>query len=898
MKIRKLTSFFIPVIVSLLAMIGMTGCSDDDEDLQAQYGYVQFKLFKSASFNEGSSTRAVDQLTYLADAQKIEVVMQHDGSTISQTLVLNSYNTNNAEFGLRSDKLQLLAGDYTIVGYYIYDKLDQQLLSAVPESDNKFSVVSGGLIVKELPVNTVARGMVSFKLIKEFVNTRSEAGAAYPFSNIKAVDITVRNVFTQEVTEIKKIQVSYDEDFKDTSADEDMYPGKHAETSYATCDTVVWLKAGNYQISGYSTYSDKNATMSKMLETATVTTEKTFTVTDNKETKDVEVPIRLSQTAEYIKDYLALREIWEALDGPNWSYYGEVNPMGCNWNFNKDIDMWGDQPGVSLNADGRVETLVISGFNPKGVVPDAIGQLTELTFLSLGTHDELVGGSSMKDVSGHMTDAQKQALRMDYDTRFLARDGREGLSEPLKNSINNGIYPGNPAPVKNSRISLKDVQFGNLTNGITGISKAIMRLTKLQQFFLANSPITSDNFFREVSPESPFYAERNTWSWENFTTFYDVEIYNCPNLTRLPMEMLGELPEVQSLNIAFNRGISGEQLKKDWEDFIDYGKACDKLQLLYLGYNNLVEFPDYDHLKRMTKLSMLDCVYNKLEKVHPFGKEINLVKFYLDHNNLTEIPVAEDGYFFGYTDVESFTCSNNKLKLVPDAFNAKSVYVMQAVDFSYNEIEGFENGDNHRGINANSIDLSYNKLETFPGILFKTASPISTLMLAGNGMKEIPEGSLQGKYSYMLQSLDLSYNNLTKLPGEDFYATNLTYLYGIDLSYNSFSSFPTAPLNVATLTTFVIRHQRDANGNRTLREWPTGLYTCPSLVAFYIGSNDLRKIDDTISPYIRVFEIKDNPNISITLSSTVCSYIQAGYYTLVYDKTQDIRGCDILDLEK
>jgi hypothetical protein len=64
-----------------------------------------------------------------------------------------------------------------------------------------------------------------------------------------------------------------------------------------------------------------------------------------------------------------------------------------------------------------------------------------------------------------------------------------------------------------------------------------------------------------------------------------------------------------------------------------------------------------------------------------------------------------------------------------------------------------------------------------------------------------------------------------------------------------------------------------------------------------VGGNDLRKIDDTISPNIFYFEIADNPNISIDLSA-VCDYIRLGYYMLVYDVTQDIRGCDALDLER
>jgi Leucine-rich repeat (LRR) protein len=315
-----------------------------------------------------------------------------------------------------------------------------------------------------------------------------------------------------------------------------------------------------------------------------------------------------------------------------------------------------------------------------------------------------------------------------------------------------------------------------------------------------------------------------------------------------------------------------------------------------MGYNNLKEFPEYEHLSKMVKLALLDCTNNQIETLHPFGKNVNLTKFYLDNNQIKEIPgqLDEDGYkyFFGYYDVELFSCTNNKLKLVPDVFNAKSVNVMASVDFSYNEIVGFENGDAHHGINAASVSLSYNRLETMPSVLFATGSPMTTLVLSGNGMKYIPEGSMKGKYAKFLQTLDLSYNKLTDLP-KDFWADNLPYLYGIDLSFNCFEEFPYEPLDGAYLTTLGLRHQRDGQGNRTLKTWPTGLYTCPSLVAFYVGSNDLGKIDDTISPYLRYFEIKDNPNISIDLSD-VCDYYRLGYNLLIYDKTQDIRGCNYL----
>ena len=79
-------------------------------------------------------------------------------------------------------------------------------------------------------------------------------------------------------------------------------------------------------------------------------------------------------------------------------------------------------------------------------------------------------------------------------------------------------------------------------------------------------------------------------------------------------------------------------------------------------------------------------------------------------------------------------------------------------------------------------------------------------------------------------------------------------------------------------------------------EWPVGLYRCPSLAFFLIGSNDLRKIEDTLSPYIYYFEIADNPNISIDVTD-LCPYIEAGILMFIYDKTQDIRGCSSLNIQ-
>ena len=879
---NKISIYLLMLFMSLTGA-ALLGCSDENDFEPEQYGYVQFKV------GQATATRSVDRLENIADAKKVKVYLQHNGHTIEQTLLLNAYNAESAEYGLRSDKLRLLAGEYSLIGYVLYNQLDQAIQQRDVE-DALFSILPGGLYVQHINPDVVERGRVSFRLVKEWMQTRGvDNDNSYHFSNIKCVDITVQNLFTKELTTIERVAVKYTEGFNQGSADESLYPGANSESSYALCDTIVWLKAGEYRVHHCLTYSDKKGKSPLAVESNN--TRETFVVENDVDTKDVGVPVNLSKSAEYIKDYIALKEIWEALDGPNWSYAGDVEAPGANWNFNKDIDMWGDQPGVQLDANGRVATISLEGFGPKGVVPDAIGQLTELSILYLGSHSDLLGGHLFGRITPDMTPEQMSAIRMDYADRVLDKDFRTGYSPLWQKTIE---MDAKEEPIRKG-ISLSGIHFGDMTNGIVGISKALQRCTNLQQFFIANCPITVDSFFVDIEPESPFYAERESLSWENLKTLYDVEIFNCPKLKALPMEMLASLPELQMLNVASNKGISGDTLKANWEAFID-GNSGDKLQVLYLGYNNLEETPSYDYLKRMSKLGMIDCTNNQLKTVHPFGKEITLAKVYLDYNKIKELTVADDGYFCGFSQLESFTATHNEMTEFPDIFNAKSVYVIQSVDFSYNNISRFKNGDNFKGINSSAVNITNNRLKTFPGILFKTGSPMNQLILAGNGMKEIPEGSLQGENAFLLEALDLSYNYLSELP-DDFYARTLPYLSGMDLSYNRFSSFPTKPLSISTMSRFFIRYQRDENGNRILKEWPTGLYTCPSMVVFCIGGNDLRKIEDTISPYIMYFEIADNPNISIDMS-LVCDYIYAGYYTLIYDRTQDIRGCDALDIEK
>lgn len=859
--VRKLASKLL--LFSLISLL--VACTDDNENLQGGNGYVQFKLYKSASYEKSETSRAGDnRVDYLNDAKKVKILLTSEDFSFSQTLSLNAYNDENAEYGLRSEKLELIPGEYTVSGFYLYGKTEEQIFAGIPSEKTTFTIVSGGLVVQDLLVDAIGRGLVKFELIKNIQASRGASDSEpYPFSDINKVDIKIQNMDTKKTQEFKSLKVTYVEDFDDR--------GIGYRTSVGRIDTLVTAEAGNYKILSYAAY---NRTELLQYFNDEVLGEATFTVTDNKQT-DAKVPVTIMETAANIKDYYNLRTLWEELGGPNWSYVGESYPKGTNWDFeNKDVDMWGNQPGVSLDKNGRVIGLSIGDFNPTGVVPDVIGEFEELQSLALGTHNDKLrpGENPLADLKGGLTPAVLEKLRSDYMDNFALRDSRQDWDVQMQRCM---VESGQPA-IKKSIVQPKDVIHGDMTNGITGISEAIGNLSKLEILYIANSPITS-------LPESLGDLESCT----------DLEIYNCPGLKAFPLQ-LARMKNLTQLNMAMNPQLAAafpEGIRQ-----IADGEAGKSLQILYLGYNNIESLPE--NVSKMKKLGKIDLIYNKLEKLPAFGKDVNLVQGTFDFNKIDEIKTikATDGkeYFCGMDDVESLSFSHNELTDFPDIFDASSIYIMASVNFSYNKIETVVT---EKGINVNELSLAGNELTEFPGALFEHNSPLTVLNLSGNKINKFTNEHLKGDKVYMMTSLDLSNNRLEKLP-DALDGSKMPHLYGIDISGNQFSAFPWGLANISYLNTLIMRNQRDDAGNRVYKEWPTNIGNHKGLRALLLGGNDIGKVPETerLSYLINTLDVSDNPSIVLNVSS-VCPYIKAGMYLLIYDTTQDIRGCDYLTLE-
>ena len=861
--------------MALCSLLYLGGCSkvEEPDNRDLAYGHVQFKLYKEASY---PGTKA-DQLEYLGDVAKIKVTLRYGENLISQTMVASAANDEAAEFGLRSDKLKLLAGDYRVLTFVLYDKLDNVVYEGVPSTSHEsFTVVAGGLVQHDLLASTVERGKVKFSLVKDlsdFTDTPDTKAAvrSYTFDEISFVTISVRTGNTS--TEFEMLPTDFAIHFDETDDQEDGY-----RTSSFVCDTLLSLRAGNYAIQSYSLFDESR----KLLETND-DLDASFVIEDNKVT-EAAVPVKLHEADEYVKDYYALYEIWKSLHGPEWRYVGEDYPAGCNWNFNKDPDLWGDQPGVSLHSNGRVALVNISGFGFYGDMSPALGQLTELVELYLGTHND----SNLLHYDPTIAPGQGTARRMERHKEYLAAmHPATQMAEPIARALaENGIVIPETAMYATMqeadiidgvtgrmRIKPMDLNHGKLCNGLTSLPAEIGKLTKLEQLFIANGALT------ELPAEMA-----------NLVSCTDLELYNCPLMKKFPM-VLAKMPELVTLQVANNRQWEADDLLEGLKALAT-GPSAEKLQLLYFNQNSLEVIPK--EIKNMKKLGLLDFASNKIHTIEEaWGTDIKPVQLYLDNNQLTSFPVDENGVFCFMDDAETFSVRNNKFTEFPDIFDAKSMYTINSIDFSYNEISGFQNGENFKGLKVNTLTLANNAPMTrYPIEIAKSNSTVAYVNVRGCNISEIPDGSFEYENSIYLTSLDLSYNDLDDLPW-DLHAGNLPYLYGVELSYNKFKEFPWEPLDSQYLTVFAIRGQRDDDGARCLADWPEGIYQHRGLRGFYIGSNNLGKIEDTISTICYYLDISDNPEI-IFDASDVCYAIQAGAYILIYDQTQDIRNCPIL----
>ena len=102
----KLLKIFVAAILALAAAL-TGGCSDDDgiDNRDLDYGYVQFKLYKEASYDAVSRAQK-PQLDYLYEAAKVQVSLGCNGTTVTCPGGLSQWGTVPlAEQGLSAEQI-------------------------------------------------------------------------------------------------------------------------------------------------------------------------------------------------------------------------------------------------------------------------------------------------------------------------------------------------------------------------------------------------------------------------------------------------------------------------------------------------------------------------------------------------------------------------------------------------------------------------------------------------------------------------------------------------------------------------------------------------------------------------------------------------------------------------
>lgn len=889
MSIRK---YLYRILVALTPLLGVAGgglftsCADDElTESGDSYGYLQVELVKA---NMTKSVIEGNTLDRLSDARKVKLSLRYNNKLIEQTLNLISGDGNDADYTLSSENLKLQSGQYELLGYAIigdYKSGDMAEILQVCEPDKRtyINVRSREITRQQLLVESKAYGKFTAHLI------RLEP-------EVKAMNATYSELFS--FADIDSVQLVMRRSIGGTAFREDhKVKAYNSGTDVPGFDTdSIRLQVGDYTITHFELFNKRRQFMYAQ------DVEINFRIEDFNLTKS-ELGVQLPHDDYSIIEGIALKQIWDAMDGKNWNWHEPDGNGGANWVFTmadgspRPISAWTKQVGVTLISN-RVVALNLGSFNPRGDVPDAIGKLTSLEKLYLGMHtDEVyyqldgVGGVHYSLSPYQLGQMENRPSRME-----VARERtliRLMATEDFSLRTSRLLYKGKTeaqakfAQLKNAKketgITLPDIStYGQHTsdpaNRITGISPEIAKCTQLQELYISNTLITS----------------LPTEAFQKLVNITDLELFNNP-FTDIDGELFKNMKNLTLVNFDSFYRMSESQIHAMVNKMCEY---CPRIQLLYMTRMALTKMPE--KLNYLTDLRLLDCSYNKIKKVQSL-KPLAPIQFMMNYNLVEELPKD----FINTDDLELFSMTDNKLKQFPAVLsNLDGLYTINEINLQGNLMHGFQDG--FHGIRVEQLKIGYNNMGRdkedyhtkgeFPTEFSDYHSEINYFVIAGNNIDTIRNAAFADiKY---LQAFDISVNNLTSMPGY-FSTEHFPYLTGLEVSHNRFKGFPANILNVTGLGQLLCSSQgyyRDEHSGqwetqwvRTMTEWPDYLHQHPALNNVDFSGNDFRVVTN-FPTNLTTLNVKDNPNIRMRIPQWIIQKMDQGLFVLYYDDGQDIEG--------
>ncbi|KAJ1285338.1 hypothetical protein BS78_03G271900 [Paspalum vaginatum] len=483
----------------------------------------------------------------------------------------------------------------------------------------------------------------------------------------------------------------------------------------------------------------------------------------------------------------------------------------CNW------------PHVGCDAAGRIANLTISGAGLTGPFPDAVGDLTNLTYLDLDNNR----------ISGAFPTALYRCASLQY--LDLASNNLTGELPPdIGRSLGANL----------TTLILNDNNFSG------AIPAGLGSLKKLQTLWLA---------------DNPFDAGQLPSTFKNLTNLVSLWAAQCNLVGGFPssvLEMVWSLQKLQILNL-YENNFTG--------DVVNYkltGSIPEAFGLLYnletlnlFGNNFSGEVPAF--VARLPSLQILRLTNNRFTGTLPaeLGKHSNLSYVEFDYNEFTgAIPeglcargqfhylTAKNNHFNGSipaglancSTLETLQLANNQLSgVVPEAL--WTLPQLAEMTLQSNQLTG-----NLPATMPPSLGMLHIGNNRFGGNLPATASVLQEFSAENNNFAGAIPASL-GDGMPQLLTLNLSGNQLS-------------------------GSIPSSVAKLVKLT------QMDMSGNQLTGEIPAELGAMPVLSILDLSSN---KLSGAIPPALA------NPTLtSLNLSSNQFSgQVPAGLATAAYDNS-------------
>ena len=465
-----------------------------------------------------------------------------------------------------------------------------------------------------------------------------------------------------------------------------------------------------------------------------------------------------------ITDRNALIALHTATDGANWN-------NSANWLSGEPLESW---YGVSVNAEGRVDSLVLEGNGLSGPLTTALGDLTALQVLDLSDNN-LTG--AIPGAFGNLTnlvtlDLSNNMLSGEVPFEVVALPNLETLNltgNRFSEVPEPTAPPGTPGlSDRDALVALYEATDGpnwtNNTNWLSGRPLADWYGVGVNAEGRVDSLVLAgNNLSGPIPPELGNLSslqvmdlgayrdsDAGTWIGNNLTGPIPAELGSLSNLTSLSLrfnQLTGSIPaELGSLSNLSNLSLSSNQLTGSIPAELG---SLSNLSYLFLPSNQLTG-PIPAELGSLSNLSYLSLFSNQLTGSIPaeLGSLSNLSYLSLSSNQLTGSIPAELG---SLSNLERLALADNQLTgSIPAELGSLS--------------------------NLSYLDLFSNQLTGSIPAELGSLSNLRTLALSSNQLTgPIPAelGSLSN-----LRTLALSSNQLTgPIPAELGSLSNLTELF-------------------------------------------------------------------------------------------------------------------------